>query len=256
MVVLMAKNSNALEPRNFALASNPSPAGVSLFNREDPDSLINCTDGSLRKSIEAVEQSKEARRILKFGEKELRDLKPTAQEARLRFSFWDEHARAIETGQSMKLTRVFAGIISEETFYENYLASPEKMAYLMNIPPAYKMAAQEILITGMERLRDIIELPLMDSKGRVQGAVVSAILKAVDMLDKRINGMALQKIAVHQHSTSGGDMPTPELAHDQVELLEKQIAELRKKMGEKYAVLPSASGAVVVEKVVTDVEET
>jgi len=260
----MAKNSNALEPRNFSLPHSATTAGVTLFDREDPESLINCCDGSLRKSIEAVEQSKEARRIIKLGEKDLRDTKPSAQDSRLRISFWDEHGRSLEMGHSMKLSRIYAGIVSKETFEENYLCDPVKMAYLLNTPPAYYTAAQEILLTGVERLRDIIELPLINAKGQVQAAVISGILKAVDLLDKRIHGASLQRIAVHQHHTAGGggieQAPEGALASDQLALLEKQIADVRKKLGEKYAIVPgellgTKGGAVVEVEVVSD-EET
>jgi hypothetical protein len=254
----MAKNSTALEPRNFSLASADHSQGVSLFDRENPDSLINCTEGALRKCLEMVEQSKEARRIIRMNERELRELKPSAQDMRLRISFWDEHSRAVESGTTMKLSRIFAGIVAGETFEENYLPSPAKMGMLLNTPPVYKTAAQEILNTGLERLRDIIELPLLNSKGQVQAPVVNAILKAVDMLDKRIHGMALQKIAVHQHSTHGGGTPidVPASAQDQVALLEKQISEVRKKMNEKYAVLPSANNVEIVVEKAQDDEET
>jgi hypothetical protein len=246
LIRMNGKNIELAVPRNVVEAVK----GATLFDRDDPDSLFNRTQGMLHEAILRVETNKDARRIYATSERAIKErIKPEPRDARLRISFWDEYSRACERDIFMKVENIFSGICVGEVFIEEYIPDPCKMAYLMNIPTQYLKAAEEILMTGLERFRDILELPLINSKGQVQGAVINGILKAVDMLDKRVKGAVMQKLAIHQHTTSGGNVADAggTLAHEQLAELEKQIFDVRKKINEKYAVIPES--VVVVEKV-------
>jgi hypothetical protein len=255
----MPQKKPDVSERDFALAPNTQENinAASVFNREDPDSLVNRTSDVLLAGLLRIEQNRSAKALMKKPEKYLREsFKPSPEATRLRISFWEEYARAVEYGGVMSVRRVYAGIVTAETFDEDYLGDDMQLAYLVNIPPLYHRAVQEILLTGIERLRDIIELPLIDSKGRVQTGVVAGILKAVDMLDKRIHGANLQRVAVHSHHTQGAlpgaQVPVDALAMDELAILEKQIADVRARMEGKYAVI---SDPIRKERRVIEMEE-
>lgn len=256
--------------QNFPTALPSQPARerlnrVAIFHREDPESLFNKLPPAYRKYLLAVEEDEEALRCLKWGERMIRkEFKPTAEQARLRLSFWDEYARSLDTGALMRMEYIPAGAMSDEGFV-SFIQDPRNMAYLCNVPPHYHRAAEEILLMGLERLRDIFEIPFVNDRGQVNGAVISGVIKAVDMLDKRVKGAILQKVAVHQHHTSemrqqapGEKLvqaPSPEaLAFEEIRHLEEQIAQVRERMQKNYALMHAKVGTGEVEVVVEKAE--
>lgn len=234
--------------------------GASVFDRDDPDSVINRTQGELRAAIERAEQSKEARKIQGFHPRALKDnIKPDPRDNRLRISFWDEYSRAVERDHLMRIDQIYAGVTTYEVFRDDYLSDPRLVGFLLNIPFSYMKNAEEILLSGLDRLRDIIDLPLVNSKGQVQPAVANAIIKAVEMLDKRVKGAVMQKVAVHQHHTQGappiGFEAGGSLAINELEMLEKQLLDVRKRMNEKYALIDNTNNKeILVEKAQDDEE--
>lgn len=261
------KDGKHLAKREGIMLPDEAPSlvrGASIWDEADEDSIVRKTVGDLKNAILINGKTPEARKFLRHGEDYIRDnLKPTPTMARLRISFWDEYARALDQGSLMVTERIYAGIMSRELFDQDFLCSPSMIGYLLSTPPHYHRAAEEILLLGLERMRDIIELPLIDSKGRVQGAVLSAVIKAVELLDKRVKGAILQKIAVHQHSTSGAQpLPVAESgsAKDELTLISEEVDRLREKLSASFVKLPNYGdhnpAATFVEKVVRDAKET
>jgi hypothetical protein len=235
------KKSGALAPIQATLPANAPEIvrGASLWDESDPDSLINKATGALRSALIEKGKTPEARKILRQGEQWIREhIKPTPQMARIRIAFWDEYARSVDTGNKMISDRIYGGIMARESFEEDYFTDATKIGYMLFCPPHYARATEEILMLALERMRDIIELPLVNSKGQVQVAVVSGILKAAEMLDKRVKGAIMQKVAVHQHHTNGGQVQIPSntLATDELDMLESEIKNIRAKIEEKNLV--------------------
>jgi hypothetical protein len=265
---MASKKSGAIVPRNFTLPENAPDLvrGSSLFDESDPDSVFNKTSDKLHEVITTLGTHVEARRVIRNGEAYAREhLKPTAQMARIRIGFWDEYARSVSTGQKMSVDRIYAGVMSKETFEDEYYTDPKKLGYVLLTPPHYHRAAEEILLLGLERMRDIIELPLINSRGQVQVAVVNGILKAVEMLDKRVKGAIMQKVAIHQHNTNGGALPATHippdaLATDELGILEAEILNIRKRLDKRVVELPDENfnyrgGKIPVDKKVEVVED-
>lgn len=218
--------------------------------------MWNRTQGPLREFLEKVEQNKTGIRNTKLPPARIKELiKPDPRDAKLRLSFWEEYARAVDRDSFIRIDYIGAGVTTHEIVLD-MLSDPEKFGYVLNCPASYLRETENLLNVALDRMRDILDLPLVNSKGQVQPAVIAGILKAAEMLDKRVKGAVMQKLAVHQHTTTGGsvvDIGSGALAHEQLLELENQIAAARKKMTEKYAVLPQDNGAtVIVEKDVDD----
>jgi hypothetical protein len=79
-------------------------------------------------------------------------------------------------------------------------------------------------------------------------AVVSGIIKAVEMLDKRVKGAVLQKHAIHQHHTGSivGALPeaqsSPQLAFEQLASLDRELQAVKEKLEGKFAVVEIGNG--------------
>jgi hypothetical protein len=248
------KKSGSLAPIQATLPMNaPEIArGASLWDNDDPDSVINKASGALREALITQGQTPEARRVQRHGEAWIREnIKPTPTMARIRIGFWDEYTRAVDSGKPMVTERIYGGILAREYFEEEFYTNPTKVGYMLFCPPNYARATEEILMLALERARDIIELPLVNSKGQVQVAVVNGVLKALEMLDKRVKGAVMQRVAVHQHHTQGGQVQIPSntLATDELDILEGEIRNIREKLGDKnIALIPGRHKDVVVEK--------
>lgn len=216
---------------------------ASVFDREDPDSVWNRTHGILQEYLAKVEVNKIGLRNTKLSPKMIKDyIKPESRDAKVRLVFWEEYARAVDRDTFIRIEYIGAGVTTQELVLE-MLADPEKFGYILNCPASYLRETENLLHVALDRIRDILDLPLVNSKGQVQPAVISGILKAAEMLDRRVKGAVMQKLAVHQHHTNGvqpvGFDGT--LAQDQLLELEKQISDVRRKILDKYAILPAGN---------------
>lgn len=252
VIVTMMKKSELANLPTVSQNTDSILKHASVFDRDDPDSVWNRTQGALRTFLEKVEQNKTGIRNTKLPPAQIKNLiKPEPRDAKLRLAFWEEYARAVDRDSFIRIEYIGAGVTSQEIVMD-MLMDPEKFGYVLNCPASYLRETENLLHVALDRLRDILDLPLVNSKGQVQPAVVAGILKAAEMLDKRVKGSVMQKVAVHQHHTQGGAPIGFDgtLAQDQLLELEKQLSDVRKKMTEKYAILPSPSrnGDLLVEK--------
>jgi hypothetical protein len=190
-----------MEP--IPLVTDVGAKEVVMYDEQNELSLINLAPEGIKHHIAAVRDNPEYFKITEWSDIKLRNtIKPDAKLCRIRIAFWEELTRAIDAEVHMNVTRICMGITHRQHFY-NIAADPRLMAYVLNPPVRYKTAVQESLSLAIDRTREILELPLLDEKGKPQTAVIGAILKALEYSDKRVHGSIMQKVAVHQHHTTG-----------------------------------------------------
>ena len=176
----------------------PDTRDVDLFNRAEPRALINLVPGAVADAF--LETSQKRTDLLGLDEKTLyrtlrqEECTPTPTDNRLRLKFWDEYDRAQATQTGMDMISVFAGICTKDYFYGRYLKAPEKVAWLLNPPASYTIKMEEALSYGVDQLREILDMPLVNSQGRFDVKLAELKAKIVAMLDVRVKGAVVQKV--------------------------------------------------------------
>lgn len=118
---------------------------------------------------------------------------PNPTDHRLRLAFWNEYNLACEEGRQINPPSLYSGVCSSQVYYDNYLRSPERVAWLLCPPAKYEKILDESLAYGLEQLREILALPLMDEKGKINVSLASLKARIWTQLDERKHGTAVQR---------------------------------------------------------------
>lgn len=118
----------------------------------------------------------------------------------LRVSFQREYERVIthfqRTGQlqTMKLNNIFGGIVSDATFYR-MLQKPECVVYMTMPLVDYFDSLKALSTTMLERYDEIIRSPVVDKDGKLMVGAARVVLEAMNAVEDRIFGKALQRMS-------------------------------------------------------------
>lgn len=167
---------------------------VSIFEKDDPRSLINILP---KRISEAVEKLPEALLLEDLGSLR-RKVRPDSMLNMLRYSFWREYDFAQDNLLDMDISRVTAGICDASLFYHRVVKSELILAWVMHPPSEYMLMMEESLMVGVERLREILDAPVLDENSRLNAKNAELILKTVMFLDMRVNGAIVQKHEIQQ----------------------------------------------------------
>jgi hypothetical protein len=164
----------------------------------------------LRRGVRAVPEriwaSSEAElNVLIFGRDQHGNPNPVrALENRLRISFWKEYDRAIMYGatnpatgkehsrNAMKITNIIRGVCSEH-FLLNCFNDHFRTAWILRPPIEYMIAAEDLLELANARTREVLELPLRNSKGQPNVKLAEVISRIRHELEMRVRGAVAQR---------------------------------------------------------------
>lgn len=194
---------------------------------------------------EAIDTIPEDYRLLE--ERELRKtLKPNASVQALRNSFWVEYARCIDNRSKLSISKIISGICNIEYFSQVVLKHPMMVEWMMRPPVSYNRAMEESLHFGVERLREILELPIsytkVDSNGFerviIDHKAADLILKAFTIVDTRVKGSVVQR---QQNLNVSGTMSELKTVMESASMddIKRKVWELKRREAE--------AGGVVVE---------
>lgn len=261
-------------PKSQSFAAMKLPMIIeesSVLDEDNPYSLINLVPGEIRAAMDAIP-------VHYYGISEFelrRTAKPTAEVARLRVNFWDEYLRAVDQKRKMEMVSVLkGGVCHPNYFYNVVLKEPKWVAYI-TIPPAdYQLALREMLDLGLDRLREVLILPIVEKvpitvkeknadTGKIEyrtefiqqtnTKLISEIVKITNMLDLRVKGAILQKVQVENRNLNihaNADDPNVFLADatmNQLEAMEKKIERMKKEMELLDAPKDEEDAAVTIE---------
>jgi hypothetical protein len=234
-------------------SANAAGQELSITDADNPRSLINLVPEAVRNHINNLPED-----FLHLTEEELEAMTPNAQwtmvDRRLRTAFWLEYERVQATGGHMVMTNIFGGTCSKNYFYDRVLTCKPRLGYLLQAPQNYRVATEEALIHGVNRVREILDLPLFtelkDGRRVPDPKVADVIIKAVAMLDMRVKGAVIQRIQQHninENLNQKQNVPEPSSMAE----IDEQLKELQAKAQALKNTIP----AEVLNKIVTDEED-
>lgn len=216
--------------------AEPGAAAPLIWEKEDPRALINLVPDSLAKVMDQTVFTrpelfdKDERELYKY----LRSINagPTPTDNRLRLKFWMEYDRVMSEGHStLNMQNVVAGVCSRDYFLRLYINSPTRLCWMLTPPAGYAIRTEEALDFGLEQLRDILEQPHVDEKGKVDVKLAETKAKIVAMLDQRVKGAVVQKSMQLNVSTSAKSLKTIAETAKQLSMkeLEEKLNQIKRK---------------------------
>lgn len=177
---------------------------IPLFDKNEPRSLINIIWGEMVSILERLEKSHAE--LFKISEQKLRRMvDPDPEDNMLRISFWAEYDRAQRGGGKMMSGAVTRGVCTRDYWLHNVLKQPLKLAFIVTPPPRYLKKMETLLFIGLDELEEILRTPISkktrDKNGKeyetVNTSLVASKIKIFEMLDLRVKGAVVQKLAIH-----------------------------------------------------------
>lgn len=208
---------------------------IVLAEKENPRALTNMLPPVFARWIEEHLHTspelfdKDEQTLYKYLLKEI-GKQPTATDNRLRLKFWFEFDRAMSQGlDKMLVVNIIAGVCSKELFYDKYLKSPSKVAWLLCPPTGYIIKAEEALEFGLEQLRDILDQPHVVA-GKFDARLADLKIKIVAMLDTRVKGAPVQRsVNVNLGSSSAAAKQIVAGTQTNMDALKAELALLRQR---------------------------
>jgi len=202
--------------------------------------------------------------IRKMSEGELKKrIKPTPTDNQIRISFWLEYDRVQSRMlPQMETTMIIRGILSEDHFYDPYLKNYDRLAWVLIPPKSYTVKLSEMLETGLEQLRESLEIPHIEN-GKVNTKLLELKLKITAMMDLRMNGAIAQKVQIEQKNMNmnlairGSSADVSDLLESKnMEEIDKKLNSLRKKdLMLSKGIHPDQEEIVVDSEIVKPIEE-
>ena len=161
----------------------------------NPRSIINLVPDTVREAILRVPDEYLAMTSEELeGEFKAAGYSPNITDKRMRIAFWLEYDRSQSaTAKRMNMGYVYGGLCSRQYFYERFVKDKRRMAWILISPPDYKIATEEALLHGVDRLREILDMPIKVG-GKIDAKAAAVILETVKFLDTRVKGAVIQKI--------------------------------------------------------------
>lgn len=170
---------------------------------------------------------------------------PSQTDNQLRFKFWFEYEAALQEHRKMEPVRVYAGICSKQYFFERVMTSAVKVAWIATPPLNYDIKLDEALAYGMERMRDILEIPVESYPPGSRIKLMELQAKVTAMLDMRKKGAYTQRVEnknMNLNVSTTDKQVAAVLAGSTMEQLDTRIKELERR--ERRALnMPENSGA-------------
>jgi hypothetical protein len=182
----------------------------------------------------------------------LEELSPSIVQRRLKLAWWMEYEKSVQNpgnaARGIQFLRNVAYGVAPYEYLLGQLDNEAFLAYLMCPPQEYTIAVEEALTASIDRIREILSLPLMklktnrdgevclDHKGEpiklVDKQVMDTLIKVYKLLDDRVKGSIPQSIHLKgvikrdNVRTAAGSTPIDADYHygrESVEDLERQL---------------------------------
>ncbi len=239
------KEHASIAPIGYDPRDMLNAAEVSI--KDGDQSLLTMTDGVLHNAIAAIPN-----KLLRLSEKDLKKhCNPDELTCRIRIQFWDEYVEAVDAGRAIQVRNVMRNLTYSEYFFSEVLSDEKKMAWITRPPQDFLLAMRDLLYVGLERLREVLELPIVervpmltragalvrDEKGeivyrdKVNTSVAKEIRAITEKLADRVKGAVVQRHqvqAAHAHALIPGVAGA--LPADPLEALSSQLQAVNQRL--------------------------
>lgn len=130
----------------------------------------------------------------------LKDTPLDHRDKKLKLNFWYEYELAQREKRRMEYENIWFAICHED-YWNDLVNDVVKVCWLTRPIQDYMLTMREMLYTGMDRLREIIEAPPFDLNGIPNTALMNTQMKAFKMIDERVRGAIPQTLHIKGQHT-------------------------------------------------------
>lgn len=214
---------------------------MNVWAKDDSRSLIRLAPECVKKAM--LELSEEFQQMteeeVRAAYKKTYKQFLSATDNQLRISFWLEYERCqAEMLPQMAIRNILRGIMPYDSFQGRFLKNHLRVAFLTIPPKSYTVRLNEMLDVGLDRIRDVLDIPSITTNSKGQQVVNTKLLelqfKITNYIDMRKNGAIAQKLQIEQKSLNmnmKGDAKDimNAIEHNNMADLDRRLVELRKK---------------------------
>lgn len=211
---------------------------LEVLSESDPKSLVNLLPASIGNYLKLVPDEL----WLKTDSQLFKDGKCNEYDSLLRHAFWIEYDRAIRAGQKMNATNIFAGIVNKSYFFKEICTNTSRLAFLATPPTDYNTRLEELLTQGLQQYREILMLPNLDDKGRVDGRLIAVKQRIIEDVANRRRGGIINRMEVQSKNLNVNVEHNTQKPKEQT--VEEMEAELARLEAQKQHLLPESTGGV------------
>lgn len=227
-------NGGCMEENNKLIAqSEEFFIDNNMMDADDPYSVLNLLPPGIRDALLHL-----PRNLISLPDEDLKKVaNPDALLRMIRRSFWEEYATAIKFNRKMALKKIMNNGCTREYFYDNIVAIPEKLAFILRPPMNEADTVRSIMEVSLERVNDFLKLePIRriekkryDKDGRlvscdidekIDTAYITAVQKISESAISRIHGSVIQRVAIHRDEGAPVQQATPV---DELEYIEEAL---------------------------------
>lgn len=147
---------------------------------------------------------------------------------RLRHQFWNVHNHTMTMGKAkFNITAVHRGLISQQKF--NKLLDDDIIASFILTPPFdIKSIQHDLLYEGYRHLDEIMQIPVMDDRGRPDHKAIATKIQIIKMMEDRIHGSVVQREQKYIENINSQESVSAEA---KTEELKAEVEKLRIELG-------------------------
>tara|TARA_Y100000296_G_C5180060_1_gene263714 strand:+ start:34274 stop:35080 length:807 start_codon:yes stop_codon:yes gene_type:complete len=217
------------KPRVLAASDDDITDG--LFNKSNPYNLWRLWPSTAYKehidSASAFMEEYSFEEIQKKAKEELtkEDLKLLDV---LKVTFWYEYDIAIESKRELAFTRIFFGQCGRMKF-NRLTKNPLAFSYMLFRPQNDEVKLKTVINRGYSRLLEVLDMDIVDFKGRPNIQLIKEIREIYKMADMRLNGGIVQKLHQTSLNVNADKGQIPQLNELTDEQIEQKLIELQQK---------------------------
>ena len=188
-----------------------------LRDRDNPRSVINIVPSSISNALSYIPDS-----IFEMSVAELKKIvEPGVEAERLRVAFWKEYDQAQISKKNMNISNIYQGTCTQNWFLKKYVGNSFNLAYIMTPPLDYETSMMESLNYGIEQVREILALPHIDEKGKINAKLADVKVKIVESLLERVKGAVVSRVESRNLNVIVEKPNVPSIAEDSTPKLEE-----------------------------------
>jgi hypothetical protein len=189
-LALLKKKIKNLSMTKIIEYENPRQE-ISILDESNPTAIVNKIQSEIL--LEAIRKMP-----IELLEKDPRSLnklvRPSPSLNRVRLNFWNSYVNAVRTGRMFNVTDIVAGVMTKDAFFSTIVSTPKNLAWVLCPVMEYKCSLEEALDVGIRKIREMMEVEVVDENGVLDTKAAAIVLKAFQMIDERVNGGITQKI--------------------------------------------------------------
>lgn len=180
---------------------DPNDPRLYLYDPENPRSLLNIAPEKFVPTIRDC-YCRSPKLIVQAEHKIREYTKPDDRDDIIRMAFWDAYNRATlpNPPKRMTVSDINRGYVADNLFLNRYIGNRVKMLWIITPPRSYADTMRRLLDRSLDRLMEVVDMPMINKKGEVDHRLIEKIIKIAQITDLRVKGAIPQTIRMDQRN--------------------------------------------------------